>query len=51
VSHVEAAGDVGGRDDDAVGFAACFWVCFEGLVVFPVFLPLGFGGFGVVLGR
>ena len=50
VSHVEAAGDVGRRDDYAVRFAAFFWISFEGLVVFPVFLPFGFGGFGVVLG-
>ena len=50
VAHVEAASDVGGRDDYAVRFAAFFWVSFEGLVVFPVFLPFGFGGEGVVLG-
>ena len=50
VAHVETAGHVGRWDDDAVRFAALFWVSFEGLVIFPVFLPFGFGGFGVVLG-
>jgi len=50
VAHVEAAGDVGGWDNDAVGFAAFFGVSFESLVVFPVFLPFGFGGEGIVLG-
>lgn len=50
VAHVEAASHVGRWNDYAVGFAAFFGVSFEGLVVFPVFLPFGFGGEGVVLG-
>lgn len=47
---MQAAGDVGGWNHNAVGFAFVIGVCFEGLVFFPIVLPLSFGGGGIVLG-
>ena len=51
VSHVQASGNVGGRNDDAVGFAGMVGIGFKDLAIFPIFLPFGFGGFGIVLWR
>ncbi len=51
VAPVQAAGDVGGWDDDAVGFTGIVGVGFENLVALPDLLPFCLGGGGIVLGR
>jgi hypothetical protein len=48
VTHMQATGDVGRWDDDAIRFTACVGVGFVGLIFFPKFLPFGFGGKGIV---
>jgi len=47
VTHVQAAGDIGRRNHDAVGFAAAFRISFIDLIVFPKLCHLA----SVVRGR
>jgi len=54
VTHVQAAGDVGRRDHDAVGVALTLWLVgraiasrFEIAVLLPGLVPLLFDGLGV----
>lgn len=46
---MQAARDIGGRNNNAVGLSALGGVSLKDLAFFPEFLPLSFSGGGVVL--